>query len=95
MQNKAPLGGQRGIVFGYFCAGSMLLTGIELRTSNTAKDEPAGPMGRNRGTSLSELKMAVPAASCVVMTIRGLELEDDMAKVMEEVQNTSIESSWE
>lgn len=72
----------------------MLLTGIELRTSNTAKDEPPGPMGRNRGTSLSEPKIAVPAASCVVITIRGLELEDDMVKMKEEVPNTSIETSW-
>lgn len=60
----------------------MLLTGTALRTSNTAKDEPAGPMGWNKGTSLSEPKMAVPAASCVVVTMRGLELGDDMAKMM-------------
>lgn len=58
--------------------------GTELRTSNTANDEPVGPMGWNNGTSPSEPKMAVPVASCVVVTMRGLELGDDMAKMLVE-----------
>lgn len=58
--------------------------GTELRTSNTANDEPVGPMGWNNGTSPSEPKMAVPVASCVMVTMRGLELGGDMAKMLVE-----------
>lgn len=65
--------------------------GTALRTSNTAKDEAVGPMGCNSGTSLSEAKMAVPAASCDVTTTRGLEVGDGMPGLAEDILETGRE----
>src|SRR3569833_19594 len=73
MPKLTPLGGGRGISFACSWVCSRLLTGTPLRLSNTAKDDPVGPKGWNRGTSRSAPKTEVPAASCVVTTSRGLE----------------------
>lgn len=81
MQNVTPPGGQRGSVAAYSPFVSWLLTGTAPRMSNMANDETAGPKGWNSGTSLSEPKIDVPSAACVVTTTRGFESADGMALV--------------
>ena len=85
MQKLTPPVGHRGIVSGNSPITSWLFTGTLPRLSNTAKDDPAGPKGRNRGTSRSALKIEDPSTACVVTTRRGFESVEGIALVVMEV----------
>jgi len=81
MQKLTPPVGLRGNVSGNSPIASWLFTGTTPRRSKTAKDDPAGPKGRKRGTSLSELKIEDPSAACVVTINRGFESAEGIALV--------------
>src|SRR3981189_1675748 len=91
MQKMTPLGGHRGSIAASSPVASWLFTGTAPRMSNTANDEPAGPKGRNSGTSLSAPKIDVPSAACVVTTTRGFEFAEGMARVAAAVGTAVVE----
>lgn len=82
-QKVTPPDGHRGSSEAYEPGVSRLFTGTTSRLSNVANEEPAGPKGRNRGTSLSAAKIEVPSAECVVTIRRGLESVEGIVEVLE------------
>jgi len=84
-QKVTPPSGHRGSPGAYESGVSRLFTGTASRLSKVANEEPAGPKGWKRGTSLSAAKIDFPSAECVVTIRRGFEAVEGMVTVSDDI----------